>query len=129
MSQSILIADDDAQIRRLLRVSLEADGYKVYEAANGDEAIRVACDAPFDLVITDVLMPERDGLEMIMFLRRQAPNAKIIAISGADSGLFLENARGLGASATLAKPFSPSELLREVHGLLGPGPQHAPTPS
>lgn len=111
MGLRILLVEDDAEIRRILRRSLKDEGYEVHEAANGDEALRAFQAEPFDLVVTDILMPERDGLEIIVSIRREVPGTKIIAISGApNQDLFLDNAAGLGAARVLAKPFSPRQL-------------------
>ncbi|HPM24729.1 MAG TPA: response regulator [Phycisphaerae bacterium] len=118
MRRSILIADDDDAIRQVMRIALQQAGYDVCEATNGAEAIRAMHATPFDLVITDVLMPESDGLEMIMHVRRQNPNIKVLAISGADNALFLANAAGLGATQVLRKPFRVSALLTLVADLL-----------
>lgn len=118
MRRSILIADDDDAVRQVMRIALQQAGYDVCEATNGAEAIRAMHAAPFDLIITDVLMPERDGLEMIMHVRRRNPNIKVLAISGADNALFLANAAGLGATQVLRKPFRVAALLALVADLL-----------
>lgn len=118
MAHSILIADDDDAVRQIMRISLQQAGYDVCEAANGAEAIRALRTTPFDLIITDILMPEQDGLETIMHVRRQNPNLKVLAISGADNTLFLANAAGLGATQILRKPFQVSALLAAVASLL-----------
>lgn len=118
MRRSILIADDDDAVRQVMRIALQQAGYDVCEATNGAEAIRAVHAAPFDLIITDVLMPERDGLEMIMHVRRRNPNIKVLAISGADNALFLANAAGLGATQVLRKPFRVAALLALVADLL-----------
>jgi CheY-like chemotaxis protein len=115
---SILVADDDGAIREVVCRSLERAGYTVHAVEDGAEAIAALRDGVFDLVITDVLMPERDGLETIMYLRREAPQTKIIAISGSENDLFLSNAEGLGATHTLPKPFRPSDLLALVTKVL-----------
>ena len=78
----ILIIDDDDQIRRVLRKTLERDGYDVADAPNGKEGIRLYRENPADLVITDIIMPEKEGIETIRELRRDFPEVKIIAISG-----------------------------------------------
>ncbi len=122
MNASILVAEDDELIRSTIRRSLEQRGYDVCEAANGAEAIRALRAEPFDLVITDILMPEKDGLETIRHLRKELPAVKIIAISGNENQLFLDSASGLGATRSLAKPFRPSELLELVAELLEPAP-------
>ena len=122
VNQNILVADDDASIRLLIRHSLERAGYDVSEAVNGVEAVRAVHAAAFDLVITDILMPEMDGLETIVHLRKRKPALKVIAISGYENALFLADARGLGAARVLAKPFKPSALLALVHDLIGQEP-------
>ena len=119
MQQSVLITDDNEEVRTVVRRVLERAGYNVHEAGNGKEALRTLRTMPFDLVITDILMPEQDGIETIMFLRREAPQTKVIAISGSENDLFLADARGLGAIAVLAKPFTPNDMLRLVTSVLG----------
>jgi CheY-like chemotaxis protein len=121
MGQCILLADDDDRVRHTIRCRLECAGYDVREAASGADAIQALCTSPFDLVITDILMPDRDGLETIMHVRKKTPRTKIIAISGAADGLFLADAAGLGAHVVLAKPFTPDDLLVMVQDLLRPG--------
>lgn len=118
MPRNILIAEDDDQVRRVIRLALERAGYDVCEAADGEEARRALGVAPFDLVITDIVMPGKDGLETIMFLRRNHPGTPVIAISGHDNPLFLSNAAGLGATHVLPKPFTPSRLLDLVARVL-----------
>jgi CheY-like chemotaxis protein len=120
MKHSILVADDDPSVRRVIRWSLEKVGYAVCEAANGVEAIHALRTAAFDLLITDILMPEQDGFETIVHARKKAPATKIIAISGAENDLYLTNALGLGATRTLPKPFKPADLVRMVKDLLQP---------
>lgn len=115
---TILVAEDEEGIRQLIRQSLEQKGHDVCEAANGEEALRALRTIPFDLVITDIFMPERDGLETIMYLRKEMPDVKIIAISGMENRLFLDNASGLGATRVLPKPFRPSQLLELVDDLM-----------
>ena len=104
VSQNILVADDDAGVRHLIRYSLEQAGYSVSEVTNGAEAIRAVHTAPFDLVITDILMPETDGLETIMHLRKRMPGLKVIAISGVENALFLADARGLARRVCSPSP-------------------------
>lgn len=122
MPRNILVAEDDDQVRQVIRLALERAGYDVCEAADGEEARRALGTAPFDLVITDIVMPGKDGLETIMFLRRNHPGTPVIAISGHDSPLFLSNAAGLGATHVLAKPFAPSQLLDLVDRVLAEAP-------
>lgn len=123
MPLSILVAEDTEDVRRVIARVLERHGYDVCEAANGEEAIRALQTVPFDLVITDILMPQRDGLETIMYLRKQMPRMKVLAISGAENQLFLANASGLGATEILPKPFTPDQLIAKIGELLGPPAQ------
>jgi DNA-binding NtrC family response regulator len=122
----ILIIDDDDQLRTLLRQALEREGYTVGEAQNGREGMARYRATPADLVITNILMPEQEGLETIRVLRQESPEVKIIAISGGGQmGAldFLDIAAKLGSRRTLRKPFALQELhtvVREV--LQHPGP-------
>ncbi len=118
MPRSILVVDDEPQIRAVLRRKLERCGYDVCEAANGREAIRSLETVPFDLVITDILMPEKDGLDTILFLRKQQPNVKVIAISAPSNDLYLESACAFGASRAFEKPLELNDLAEAVVELL-----------
>jgi CheY-like chemotaxis protein len=110
---SILVIEDDADLRLLLQQTLAAAGYEVRTAADGKEAGRLCQAHPYDLVITDIYMPNKDGLEVIMELRACSPHIKIIAISGQlTQKNMLPVAATLGAVATLRKPFTPQELLQ-----------------
>jgi len=119
---TILIIDDDHQIRALLRKTLEKAGYNVIEARNGKEGLRLFRLTPPALVITDLLMPDQDGLEVIMAVRRDAPTVRIIAFSGGE-GAFdcLASAQLLGAHRTMRKPVSMAELLQAVQEELQKG--------
>jgi CheY-like chemotaxis protein len=97
---------------------LEDGGYEVMEAANGKEALKAALAGRVDLVITDLVMPEQEGLETIRALRKDVAGIGIIAISGAFGGRFLETARVLGAQAVLSKPFNGELLLAKVAEVL-----------
>lgn len=112
---TILIIDDEASIRLLLRSGLEAAGYEVTEAANGRQGLELYRRRPTDLVITDILMPELNGLDMLLELTREFLNAKVVAISGAGGEKnVLDVAKLLGARQTFRKPFSMPELLGAV---------------
>jgi len=116
---SILIVDDDAAVRELLRVVLHAAGYDVREARTGREGIRDFRRAPADLVITDIYMPDRDGLELIEALRRTHPRAKFLAMSGASGTMdYLARAQSLGVTRVIYKPFRMPQLLNIVSKLL-----------
>jgi two-component system response regulator (stage 0 sporulation protein F) len=112
---TILIIDDEEIIRVLLRSALEAAGYEVTEAGNGREGLELYRQRPADLVITDILMPEMNGLDMLLELTREFLHAKVIAISGAGGEKNVLNvAKLLGARQTFQKPFSIPHLLGAV---------------
>jgi len=114
----ILVADDEPGVRGFLRTSLEQGGYEVIEAPNGKRALDEARAGRADLVITDLVMPEQEGIETIQALRRDVPDIGIIAVSGAFGGRFLDVARKLGADAVLSKPVSADLLLAKVAEVL-----------
>jgi len=121
----ILVIDDEPEVRETIARILESHGYQVIDAKDGNDGLDVLRDERPDLVITDILMPGCDGLETIMEMRRRAPNAKIIAISGGGSrGIFdyLDAAQRFGASDTLVKPFGALALLEHVQHCLEAGP-------
>jgi DNA-binding response OmpR family regulator len=113
----ILLIDDEKQFRQALRQVLEKAGYEVVEARNGQEGLQCYRNAPADLVIMDLIMPEMEGIETIMELRREFEDLKIIAVSGGDRYL-LDAARHLGAQHIFQKPFAMNELLDAVQKLL-----------
>jgi CheY-like chemotaxis protein len=118
----VLIIDDDPALRRLLGRVLAGAGHEVIEAADGTIGTQLFRQHQPALVVTDLIMPNHDGIETIREIRKLAPGARIIAISGGGMGQFphyLEFARGLGADAALAKPFKPEELLALIDTLLG----------
>ena len=111
----ILIIDDEETIRVLLRSALQAEGYEVAEAVNGREGLERYRDRPADLVITDIVMPELNGLDMLLELTREFLHAEVIAISGAgEEKNLLDVAKLLGARQTFQKPFSVPQLLSAV---------------
>jgi two-component system, cell cycle sensor histidine kinase and response regulator CckA len=114
----ILIVDDDAQIRCFLAKLLEIEGYDVMEACNGKEAQERCLQTAVDLMITDLVMPEQEGLETIHVIRQRWPKVPVIAISGAFGGTYLEVAKKLGADAAFRKPFGPDTILAEVRRLI-----------
>jgi CheY-like chemotaxis protein len=118
----ILVVEDDYQVRTMLRLTLERLGYEVDEAANGEVACEKFRSRPFDLTITDIVMPEKEGIGTIIDIRREDPDAKIIAISGGargGPGIYLDSAEKFGAARTFTKPVDPKELLLAVQELLG----------
>lgn len=117
MAERILIIDDDDRTRKLFRKILEREAYEVLEAANGKEGINLYRRESADLVITDIIMPEKEGIETIMELRREFPDVKIMAMSGGghvDAESYLDVAKKMGAAETLTKPASPEELLKTI---------------
>ena len=114
----ILVVDDEEGVRGFLRTVLEVAGYDVLEAADGKQALLVVQAAPVDLVITDLVMPEQEGIETVRALRRDYPSVGIIVISGAAGGPYLRVAETLGAHAALPKPVAPEVLLAEVGTVL-----------
>ncbi len=113
----ILVIDDDPQMRRMLARILQGAGHEVQLAANGLEGLRAFRTLRPDLVITDIVMPVKEGLDTILLLRSWCPEAKIIAISGGSRighKDYLAEATELGASAIIAKPFRSEELLAKV---------------
>lgn len=118
---SILVVDDDARVRTLVRTRLETAGYRVDEAPNGEVALDMYRDAPADVVLTDIVMPDMDGREFISLLRDQFADARIIAISGAigyDIPELLRDGQRRGALQTLQKPFTSQQMLDAVHAAL-----------
>ena len=117
----ILIIDDEPQIRSMLKLMLERDGYEVIEAPDGVEGIKVYRQNPADLIITDLIMPNKDGIGMIIDLKKEFPDVNIIAMSG--GGLnkpdgYLKGAKKLGAACTLTKPIDREEMLKAVNDIL-----------
>ena len=118
----ILVIDDDPSLRRTLRRMLERAGHQVVEAEDGARGLDLVRAAAPDLVVTDLLMPEQDGIETINMLTAEFPGIPIVAVSGAaeaSGGGILMDAHLFGASATLAKPFSFEELVTTVERVLG----------
>ena len=111
---SILVVDDDTEIRVSFRRTLEEVGYFVSVAANGREAWKLVVDRFFDLLILDLSMPEEDGIELIRSIVTELPQIKIIAVSGFLEGTLLRIAKNLGAISTLHKPVAENLLLSAV---------------
>lgn len=114
----VLIVDDEEQIRTLLVEWLDARGYEVEAAVNGKEAIRLLHKNPFDVVISDIVMPDKDGLELLTYMRRNFPDTPVVMISAPDNELYLRTARGLGAARVLFKPFGMEEMSATVAELI-----------
>jgi DNA-binding NtrC family response regulator len=119
--QRIMIVDDDPGIRRALYILLSREGFRVTQARDGVEALRLWRDTGGDLVITDLHMPEKNGIEMIVELLSHTPGIRIIAMSGGGQTKRLDllgNATMLGAVLTIEKPFTLGEMMSVVHRAL-----------
>jgi DNA-binding NtrC family response regulator len=118
----ILIADDEEGLRDIFAESLKLSGYRVSVAENGAAALRVLGAEAVDLLLTDILMPDVDGIELIMQVRRSHPELKVIAMSGGGrtaAEVLINIARRLGVHATLEKPFDLATLLEKIESLVG----------
>lgn len=119
---SVLIIDDDDMVRTMLLRTITRGGHEAFGARDGVEGVARFREHPADLVITDIFMPNQEGLATIMELRRVTPNLKIIAISGGGARASLDVlpvAEALGAQKTLRKPFTPAEVMEAVNEVLG----------
>ena len=118
---SILIIDDDPMIRNLLSQFFALEGYTTAGAENGKVGLKMYQDHPADLIVTDMLMPEMDGIETILAIRKENPDAKIIAISGGGinpSENYLVLAEHLGANRTFTKPVERKKIVSAANELL-----------
>ncbi|MCI5146078.1 MAG: response regulator [Candidatus Electrothrix sp. AR3] len=119
--KKVLVIDDDRQIRSFLARSMGLAGFFVETAANGHEGQQFLAKQAFDLVITDLIMPEKEGMETITFIRKNFPEIKVIAISGGGRmgpETYLPAALELGANRAFAKPFAMEDLLNASRELL-----------
>ena len=110
----VLVIEDNADLRDYLRLALRGEGYDVLTARNGKEALGMIDGQGLDAVVTDLFMPEMDGIETISALRRKLPAVKVVAISGRPGVDYLTVARELGVTHTLRKPFEFDELLKAL---------------
>lgn len=120
--KSVLIVDDDPSVRKMLQLTFKAADFTVYTATNGTEALRLYEREPQDLVILDMVMPETEGIETLLAIKKRQPNARVIAISGGarfgltgevklDAQQALHLAGRLGATRCFTKPLDNDELL------------------
>ncbi|MBC8181460.1 response regulator [candidate division KSB1 bacterium] len=117
----ILIIDDDDQLRDMLRTMIEKEGYKVKDAPDGEVGMKLQDENPFDLIITDIIMPNKEGIAVITDMKSAYPDIKIIAISGGGRIVpndYLGIAEKLGADRTLSKPFERIKLLQAIKELI-----------
>ncbi len=121
MPKNILVIDDEPQIRSLLSEMLKKAGYSVILAADGKEGISLYKENSIDLVITDIIMPDKEGLEIIRELKRNYPDIKVIAMSGGGAGKpedYLSMAEKFGAKRILRKPFTMQDVMGAVSELI-----------
>ncbi len=119
---SVLIIDDDDMVRTMLLRTVTRGGHEAFGARDGVEGVARFREHPADLVITDIFMPNQEGLATIMELRRVKPDLKIIAISGGGARASLDVlpvAEALGAQRTLRKPFTPTDVMAAITEVLG----------
>jgi DNA-binding response OmpR family regulator len=127
----VLIVDDDPSVRRMLQLTFDEAGFETAVASNGNEALRLASESPFDLVILDIVMPEKEGIETLIELHKSRPDARVIAISGGarfgltgevklDARHALNLAARLGANRCFAKPLDNEELIAVAKELTRP---------
>ncbi len=117
----ILVIDDDEQVLDMLYESLTLEGYDVLRASNGEEGLRLYREDPVDLIITDLIMPEKEGIETIIELRQDFPDVKIIAISGGGrigTKDYLQMAKIFGVQRTFTKPVAREQLLDAIRELI-----------
>jgi len=122
----ILVVDDDARVRTTARALLEADGFEVVEVESGGAALTALGSEAVDVVLTDIFMPDTDGIELIHALHRQTPSLPVVAMSGGaydDGKDVLAVARLLGAVAIVQKPLTRQKLVGAIRRALGP-PRH-----
>ena len=120
--RTLLVVDDQDDLRLTLQATLEGAGYRVVTAADGRDANKAFAHERLDLVLTDLLMPDKDGIEVITDLRESRPELPVIAMSGGgkmSADYYLKLARALGAKAILQKPFSNEQLLITIAFVLG----------
>jgi CheY-like chemotaxis protein len=128
----VLVVDDDAQLRATLVHILSTARHEVIDVGNGSAGLEMVRSRKPDVVITDIIMPEKEGIEVILHVRKMMPDVKIIAISGGGrigQHQFLPVAKKLGADIALCKPIRAAELLAAVSGLLKDRPEAAGTAS
>lgn len=121
----ILLAEDETRIASFVAKGLQAHGFTVTVVEDGEQALEALEQGPFDLIITDMVMPNVDGIELIKTLRRTQPDVPVIGISaglgGSDADLMLRAAKAVGATTVLAKPLTRKELLAAVLAALQRG--------
>lgn len=119
----IVLAEDMPEVQQLIASWLEEEGHRVTRAANGRDVIRLLRERPFDVVVTDIVMPDTDGWDAILAVNRLRPETRILAISGGAENMpvdaCLRVAKGVGADAVLKKPFNRAQLIGAVVQVAG----------
>lgn len=122
----ILVVDDSPLLRRMIAQVLQREGYRVETAADGEEALRKIQELAPDIVLLDVVMPNKDGYQVVRELHRLTQHKpRVILLTGVESGPALQQARALGVDDILPKPFSPFELSARVRGVSTRCPEHS----
>lgn len=120
-SPRILVVDDDEAIRDMLALTLQRRGLHVVTARDGNDGVRIYKTQQFDVVVTDLIMPDKEGIEMILEMRQMKRPIRIIAISGGgrvDQSMHLHLARSVGADRVLSKPFMPQDLVNLIEEVM-----------
>jgi CheY-like chemotaxis protein len=115
---TILVAEDESLVREMLEDALQNDGYEVLTAEDGQQAQRVLEKQPVDVVVTDLIMPERDGLELLIMVRDSYPKIPVIVITAPSNNVYLPAAKRLGAAYCFEKPLVLSTFLASIQALL-----------
>ena len=118
----VLVIDDNADLCANLRAGLEIEGYEVLTASNGEQGLKQLARHKVDAVVTDLFMPDKDGIETIVALRERFPDLGIIAMSGLLGSTYLPVAQEIGAAAVLTKPFPLAELVSALRRLQSSDP-------
>jgi len=119
----ILLIDDDVDFRSMLRRTLQRAGYEVAEAGNGQEGLKQLNESSIDLVLTDIIMPDMEGVETVMHLKRTRPELEVIVMSGGGRQTpdnYLKLASKVGAFRAFIKPFATADFLEAVEAALKP---------
>jgi CheY-like chemotaxis protein len=124
MTTTILVCDNEEPLRALIRATLDGSGYRLIEARDGNESLELARSARPDLILLDVMMPGRSGLEVLRELRSEPAFAEtpVIMLTARAQAADREAAQAVGADCFLAKPFSPAQLAELVEEILATGP-------
>ncbi len=120
MTSNLLIVEDESMVRDVLREKFLQDGFRITEAEDGKTGLRALREGDIDLVITDIVMPETDGIELLVAIREHWPKLPVIVFSAPTNQLYLEVARRLGADEVLEKPLNLERLSAQVQRLLDP---------